>query len=59
MTTANHAEERQALKLMKGVNLVNAHVPASSQTKLVMCNQIHGLMVEKSLPSFFLPLILL
>ncbi|KAJ7086532.1 hypothetical protein C8R44DRAFT_650820, partial [Mycena epipterygia] len=53
-TTANNADERQVLRLMKEVNIINAHVSGSSQSKLVMRNQIRGLMIEKGLPSFYI-----
>jgi hypothetical protein len=52
--TANNPEERRVLKLMQEVNVITAHVEGSSQSKLVMRNQICGLMIEKGLPSFYL-----
>ncbi|KAJ7635440.1 hypothetical protein B0H17DRAFT_961439 [Mycena rosella] len=54
MTTANTPEEKRVLRLMKEVNLINAHVPASAQSKLVMRNEIRVLMVEKGMPSFYI-----
>jgi hypothetical protein len=39
---------------MKEVNAINAHVPGSSQSKVVMRNQIRALMVEKGMPSFYI-----
>jgi hypothetical protein len=53
-TTANTDEERRALRLMKEVNIINSCVPGSSQSKLVMRNQIRALMVEKGMPSFYI-----
>ncbi|KAJ6525416.1 hypothetical protein B0H19DRAFT_962420, partial [Mycena capillaripes] len=52
--TANNMEERRVLRLMKEVNIINAHVSGSSQSKLVMRNQIRGLMIDKGLPSFYI-----
>jgi hypothetical protein len=52
--TANNDEERRVLKLMKEVNVINSHVAGSSQSKLVMRNQIRGLMIDKGLPSFYI-----
>ncbi|KAJ6522571.1 hypothetical protein B0H19DRAFT_969718, partial [Mycena capillaripes] len=52
--TANTPEEQRVLKLMQEVNVITAHVEGSSQSKLVMRNQIRGLMIEKGLPSFYL-----
>jgi hypothetical protein len=52
--TSNSNEERRVLRLMKEVNAINAHVPGSSQSKLVMRNQIRALMVEKGMPSFYI-----
>jgi hypothetical protein len=52
--TTNSNEERRVLRLMKEVNAINAHVPSSSQSKLVMRNQIRALMVEKGMPSFYI-----
>jgi hypothetical protein len=52
--TANNAEERRVLKLMQEVNVINAHVEGSAQSKLVMRNQIRGLMIENGFPSFYL-----
>ncbi|KAJ7934459.1 hypothetical protein B0H13DRAFT_1483720, partial [Mycena leptocephala] len=51
--TANTDEERQVLKLMKEVNVINSRVLGSSQSKIIMRNQIRGLMMEKGLPNFF------
>ncbi|KAJ6575714.1 hypothetical protein DFH09DRAFT_915369, partial [Mycena vulgaris] len=52
--TANSAEERRVLRLMKEVNVINSFVPGSSQSKIVMRNQIRALMIEKGLPSFYI-----
>ncbi|KAJ7177005.1 hypothetical protein C8R46DRAFT_890107 [Mycena filopes] len=52
--TANSAEERRVLRLMKEVNVINSHVPGSAQSKLVMRNEIRALMLEKGLPSFYI-----
>ncbi|KAJ7233268.1 hypothetical protein B0H12DRAFT_1028597, partial [Mycena haematopus] len=52
--TANTDEERKVLRLMKEVNIINSHVPGSSQSKLVMRNEIRGLMIDKGMPSFYL-----
>ncbi|KAJ6530742.1 hypothetical protein B0H19DRAFT_967308, partial [Mycena capillaripes] len=53
-STANTPEERRALRLMREVSIINSHVPGSSQSKLVMRNQIRSLMIEKGLPSFYI-----
>jgi hypothetical protein len=52
--TSNSNEEHRVLRLMKEVNAINAHIPGSSQSKLVMRNQIRALMVEKGMPSFYI-----
>ncbi|KAJ7729150.1 hypothetical protein B0H16DRAFT_1239083, partial [Mycena metata] len=52
--TANTAEERRVLRLMKEVSVINSHVPGSAQSKLVMRNEIRALMLEKGLPSFYI-----
>ncbi|KAJ7932933.1 hypothetical protein B0H13DRAFT_1856544 [Mycena leptocephala] len=52
--TANSAEEKRVLRLMKEVNLISSHVPGSAQSKLVMRNEIRALMVEKGLSSFYI-----
>ncbi|KAJ7157829.1 hypothetical protein C8R46DRAFT_892128, partial [Mycena filopes] len=53
MKTVNSPEEKAVLDLMREVNLINAHVHGSPQSKLVMRNEIRGLMMEKGLPSFY------
>jgi hypothetical protein len=39
---------------MKEVNLINAHVPGSAQSKLVMRNELRALMIERGLVSFYI-----
>ncbi|KAJ6495866.1 hypothetical protein DFH09DRAFT_946079, partial [Mycena vulgaris] len=52
--TANTPEERRVLRLMKEVSIINAHVPGSAMSKLVMRNEIRALMVDKGMPSFYI-----
>jgi hypothetical protein len=52
--TANNAEERRVLRLMREVNIITSPVPDSGQSKLVMRNEIRALMVEKGFPSFYI-----
>ncbi len=52
--TANNQEERKVLDLMNQVNTVIGNVPASSASRVVMCNEIKALMIEKGMPSFFI-----
>jgi Helitron helicase-like domain at N-terminus len=51
--TANNIEERKVLNLMKQVNTVTSNVPGTSASRIAMCNEIRGLMIEKGFPSFF------
>ncbi|PBK83780.1 hypothetical protein ARMGADRAFT_864572, partial [Armillaria gallica] len=53
-TTCNNKDERQALALMKEVRVVTTNVARSSSSCTVMCNEIHGLMMDQGLPSFYL-----
>jgi hypothetical protein len=52
--TSNSEEESRVLALMKQVNLISSHVQGSPQSKLVMRNEIRGLMIDKGLPSFYI-----
>src|ERR1700678_1083309 len=52
--TANTAEERKVLNLMKQVNIVTSNVPGTSASRVTMRNEIRGLMIEKGMPSFFI-----
>ena len=52
--TANTAEERKVLNLMKQVNVVTSNVPGTSASRVTMRNEIRGLMIEKGMPSFFI-----
>ncbi|KAJ7710215.1 hypothetical protein B0H16DRAFT_1344227, partial [Mycena metata] len=52
--TAHSEEERMVLDLMREVNLINAHVYGSPQSKLIMRNEIRALMMDKGLPSFYI-----
>jgi hypothetical protein len=52
--TSNSEEESRVLALMKQVNLISSHVQGSPQSKLIMRNEIRGLMIEKGLPSFYI-----
>lgn len=52
--TANDDEERLVLRLMKEVNVVSRHVPASSASKVAMRNEIRGMMMHLGLPSFYI-----
>ncbi|KAJ7131267.1 hypothetical protein C8R44DRAFT_589816, partial [Mycena epipterygia] len=54
MKTADSDEERTVLALMKQVTLVNNHVHGSPQSRLIMRNQLRGLMLDKGLPSFYI-----
>jgi hypothetical protein len=53
-TTANNADERKVLDLMKQVNTVTANIPGSSAARVVMRNEICALMIEKGIPSFYI-----
>lgn len=52
--TANTAEERKVLNLMKQINIVTSNVPGTSASHVTMRNEIQGLMIEKGMPSFFI-----
>jgi hypothetical protein len=39
---------------MNEVNLINAHVPGSAQSKLAMRNELRALMIERGLASFYI-----
>ncbi|KAF8957420.1 hypothetical protein BDZ97DRAFT_1670056, partial [Flammula alnicola] len=52
--TANSEEERQVLKLMNEVNVVTSYVPGSAAYKVKMRSEIHSLIIEHGLPSFYL-----
>jgi hypothetical protein len=54
--TAYDDEEKRVLTLMKEVNVVTSHVPGSSSARLMMRNEIRGLMIRLGLPSFYLTL---
>jgi len=54
LITANTAEERKVLNLMKQVNIVTSNVPGTSASRVTMQNEICGLMIEKGMPSFFI-----
>ncbi len=53
-TTCNSEDERQALALMKEVRAVTTNVAGSGSSRSVMCNEIHGLMMDQGLPSFYI-----
>ncbi len=53
-TTANNDEERRVLALMKEVKAVTTNVLGSNSSHTVMQNEIHGLMIDKGLPSFYI-----
>ena len=38
---------------MREVKVITSHVPGSSASKIAMQNEIHGLMMEKGLPGFY------
>jgi hypothetical protein len=52
--TAKDEDEKKVLKLMKEVNVVSSHVPGSSASKILMRNEMRGLMMHLGLPSFFI-----
>ena len=52
--TCNNEDERKVLRLMKEVQVVTSHVPGSSASRIVMRNEIRGLMMDLGLPSFYL-----
>lgn len=51
--TCRSAEEQQVINIMKEVNVISSHVPGSAAARVVMRNEIRGLMIEKGLPSFY------
>ena len=53
-TTANNADERKVLNLMKQVRAITSNIPGSSASRVSMRNEIRGLMIEKGMPSFFI-----
>jgi len=52
--TASTDEERKVLRLMKEVKIITSHVPGSSASRVTMRNEIHGLIMDQGLPSFFI-----
>ncbi|RDB20445.1 hypothetical protein Hypma_012444 [Hypsizygus marmoreus] len=54
LKTANSDEERQVLRLMQEVRVVNSHVPGSSSARTAMRNEIRALTMSKGSPSFYL-----
>lgn len=52
--TANNDDERKVLNLMKEVNTVTSHVPASAASRVAMRNEIRALMIDLGSPSFFI-----
>ena len=52
--TANMAEERRVLELMKQVNAVSSYVQGSSASKAVQRSELKALMIDQGLPSFYL-----
>jgi hypothetical protein len=52
--TAQTAEERKVLRLMKEVNLVTTKVPGSSAARVAMRNEIRALTMTHGMPSFYL-----
>ncbi|KIK59522.1 hypothetical protein GYMLUDRAFT_106276, partial [Collybiopsis luxurians FD-317 M1] len=51
--TFRNSEELKALKLMQQVNIVTASVQGSSSSLVAMRNEIHALMMDQGLPSFY------
>jgi hypothetical protein len=51
--TAQTAEERKVLRLMKEVNLVTTKVPGSSAARVSMRNEIRALTMTHGMPSFY------
>ena len=47
-------EEHQVLRLLKEVNVINTHVPASSAARVAMRNEIQAMIMSKGLPSFYI-----
>ena len=47
-------DEQRVLQLLKEVNVVVLNVAGSSASHVVMHNEIHAMIVEKGLPSFYL-----
>lgn len=54
--TANDADERRVLKLMREVRMVSTSVPGSSASRLQMRNHIRATMHELGSPTFYLTL---
>ncbi len=52
--TANNDEEQTVFRLMHDVNTVTSKVPGLAAAGVVMCNEIHGLMFDLGLPSFYI-----
>lgn len=52
--TAKDEDEKKVLQLMKSVNVVTSNVPGSSASKVLMRNEMRGMMMELGLPSFFI-----
>jgi hypothetical protein len=51
---ARNAEERKVLNLMRQITTVTSNVPGLSALCVAMHNEIHALIIEKGLPSFFI-----
>jgi hypothetical protein len=47
-------DEHKVLQLLKEVNVVVSNVAGSSASRVVMCNEIRAMIIDKGLPSFYL-----
>jgi len=47
-------DEHKVLQLLKEVNVVVSNVAGSSASRIVMCNEIRAMIIDKGLPSFYI-----
>ncbi|KAG1823856.1 uncharacterized protein BJ212DRAFT_1246106, partial [Suillus subaureus] len=56
-TFAFTPEEKKVRELLRQVNLVMCHAPGSSALRVIMRNEMRGLMIEQGLLSFYVTMI--
>jgi hypothetical protein len=54
IVSANNEDEKSVLRLMEEVQVITSNMPGSAYARANMQNEIHGLMCDRGLPSFYI-----